>query len=93
MHVDREPLDPEFRDKARRVLETMCEVEGISFSDLKNNLAWADKDVQACLGYLNSHGYVAARVLPSLKVRYCVTELGWSLREWLAHLPASDQGE
>jgi DNA-binding HxlR family transcriptional regulator len=90
MHVDREPLDPAMRDKARRVLDTMCRLDGTSFAALRDELEWTDKELQACLRYLNGQGYVVGRVLPSLMMRYCVTELGWSACELLAEL---DRGE
>jgi hypothetical protein len=86
MHVDREPLYPPMRDKARRMLDTMCSLDGTSFAALQNQLDWTDKEVQACLHYLNCQGYVTGRVLPSLNMRYCVTELGWSACELLAEM-------
>ena len=86
MHVDREPVDPEFRDKAKRMLEVMCALDGTSFAALRDELDWTDKEVQACLTYLNTQGYVSARVLPSRKMRYAVTQLGWSASELIASM-------
>lgn len=90
MNLDREPLDPAMRDKAKRVLETMCGLDGMSFAALRDELDWSDKELQACLHYLNAQGYAVGRVLPSLQMRYCVTELGWSVCELLAQMDRKD---
>ena len=74
------------RDTAQQALETMCRLDGISFVSLRDELDWDDKELQECLQYLNAQGYVAGRVLPSLQLRYCVTELGWSVSELLANI-------
>ena len=90
MRIEDGKMTPELRDKAKRVLATMCSLDGTSFAGLRDELSWTDKDVQACLAYLNAQGYVAGRVLPSLKMRYCVTELGWSVCELLAQMDPGD---
>ena len=64
----------------------MCDLDGINFAALRDELDCNEGKVQQCLAYLNSHGYVTARALPSLKVRYGVTELGWSVCELVSSL-------
>lgn len=90
MRIDDAEMTPELRDKAKRVLATMCSIDGTSFACLRDELDWTDKDVQECLASLNAHGYVVGRVLPSLEMRYCVTELGWSVCELLAQMDHGD---
>lgn len=85
MRADREDLGVE-RSKAKQVLDAMCKLDGMSFTGLREALAWPDEDLQRCLAYLNSIGYVSGRVLPTMKVRYTVTELGWTASELLASL-------
>lgn len=82
-------MNPELRERSRRLFDTMCGLDGMSFAALRDELEWPDNEVQACLAYLNSQGYVAARVLSSLQVRYNVTELGWSVCELLAKMDDS----
>ena len=79
-------MSPDRRERARQLLRAMCGIDGISFAALRDELDWTDEEVQAGLAYLNSEGYVVGRVLPSLQMRYSVTELGWSVCELLAKM-------
>lgn len=81
---------PEMIAKAKRMLNLMCALDGMNFQALRDELDWSDHEVQACLRYLNTLGYVSARPLPSLEVRYSVTGLGWSASELVASLDKSE---
>lgn len=76
----------DLREKARKMLEAMCALDGTSFPTLQGELQWPEHEVQRCLEFLSSQGYVAVRALPSLHMRYSVTNLGWSVSELLASM-------
>ena len=84
--MEPDPLPPDIQAKAKAMLERMCELDGINFRALRDELDWTEAEVQSCLTHLGSLGYVSMRPLASMEVRYTVTQLGWTASELLASL-------
>ena len=79
--------DAEAVQQARFVLELLCRADGrVGFRDLHIQADLTERQLEAAIRYLNSLGYIQAKVSSSLRMEYAATILGRDAADLVADL-------